>query len=269
MYVPHADYPKNQEPFNIIKMLPELFKGIDFNDFIKILGGDRFIDFDHAEFFLYASQYQSNYGAKLVMLLSAVERSNGTWKPLESVLKGKEFKKKLQACEDGKEAGKLLEKEIETYLDNFGSTRSVVKFYQDNLTLEQKQVLINGIYLRNKYKKQTIQNGKLFIPVREPQKEFADEMTRLNYELAVRLKNVVYNIRSGFVHQASYIPFPDKKYIKEKIYFRFERYEEREPKEEWHISLPFETLHELTRSAFINFWREEYEEIKGFFKKEA
>lgn len=256
-YVPHGDYPKGQGTFNVLKMFPELFKDINFQDFSFAIGR-RFIDFISAGMFLYASQYQSNYGAKLVMLLSAVERTNGTWKSLETVLKRKETRKQLKACKNGVEATKLLDTEIETYLNNFGSTRSVVKFYQDNLTPEQKQRLINGINYSHTYKKQAFKNGILFTPVRLPRKAFDNKEDELNDELARRLKQVVYSIRNNFVHNASYIPFPDKKYISDRRLFFYEYFVGNEPKEQWIITLPFETLHELTLLAFIEYWRKQY-----------
>jgi len=261
MYIPHGDYPKEHGAFNVIKMLPELFRKVELRDFTLTIG-KRSGDFLSAQFFLYSSQYQSNYGAKLVMLLSAIERSNGTWKPLESVLRSNHLKKKIQDSKNGQDAFKVLDKEIEKYLDSFGSTRSVVSFFKDNLTLKQKQRLVRGISYAFVYKKQTIKNGTLYTPTTIKDREFNSETKRANYELGRRLKNVIYNMRSNFVHQASYSPFPDKKYLEDKKLFSYERFEGGEPKEQWIITISFESLYELTCSAFVKYWLREYKKLK-------
>jgi hypothetical protein len=211
---------------------------------------------------LYACQYQINYGEKLVMLLSAVERTSGVWKPLESVLRDKTFRKKLRASKNGTEAEKLLCDEIETYLNNYGSTRSVIRFYQENLTIEQKQRLVRGIRHTHSFKKQVDEDGTFYIVLEAPNKSFSTQEAKVNYELGRRLRYVVYNIRSGFVHQATDIPFPDKKYIKHKTFFPYMRFDKGEVKERWVITLPFETLHELTRAAFVKYWRNKYHKVK-------
>src|SRR3989344_2534824 len=112
-YIPHGKYPKNQRSFNLIKMMPGLFKGIDFGNFVSTLGYERFDDCHDGITFLFSSKYQDNDGAKLVMMLSAIERSNGTWKPLETILKAKDFKKDMSQYKTGKEAYVFLEKNIE------------------------------------------------------------------------------------------------------------------------------------------------------------
>ena len=60
-----------------MKMIPGLFKGIDFGNFHEVIGHKNWNDCMDGIMFLYSSKYQENDGAKLVMMLSAIERSNG------------------------------------------------------------------------------------------------------------------------------------------------------------------------------------------------
>jgi hypothetical protein len=179
-----------------------------------------------------------------------------------NIIERKNFRKELKASKNGKEAEKILDDEIDRYLNNFGSTRSVVGFYQDNLTIEQKQQLVSGIRHTHSFKRQEDKEGTFYIVLKAPNKSYSTLKEKVNYELGRRLRHVVYNIRSGFVHQASYIPFPDKKYLKNKAFFEYQRLEEGELKERWVITLPFETLHELTRAAFVQYWRTKYHKVK-------
>ncbi|OGY24372.1 MAG: hypothetical protein A2Y57_03405 [Candidatus Woykebacteria bacterium RBG_13_40_7b] len=256
--IPHGDYPRGKEPFNVIKMLPELFSGIDFKGFANTIGVRRFGDFLSSQLFLCTSQYQSNYGAKLVMLLSAIERANGTWKPLELVLRGREFRRRFRACKDAKEAEALLDSEIDTYTESFGSIRKILSFYRENLTKEQKQKLVYGIGYGHTYEKKAGKDLTIFTPVRLPSKKFDTETEELDYELARRLKYVVYDFRNGFVHNASYLPFPDRKYIEKRRLFTYDRFEGEEIKDQWVITMTFETFHELTRLAFVEYWKKEF-----------
>lgn len=265
-YIPYGNYPKNQKSFNYIKMLPQLFKGLDFKNFIETLGG-RAYDCMDSILFLYSSRYQENDGAKLVMLLSAIERTNGRWKSLESTLQSRDFIDKMSRSLTGKEAAEILKNEIDDYLDNFGSNRSVVRFFQENLTKKQKIILICGINLSFTYKKRQVKNGIVFTPDYKTNKNFTlDTETNINKELGKRLRNVIYDIRNNFVHGAKYIVLPDKKYIKKQILFRYETYQDGYPKEHWIIILPFETLHGLARSALAKHWRREYLSIKKINK---
>ncbi len=260
-YIPHGKYPKDQKRFNLIKMIPGLFKGIDFADFSLTLGHERFIDCWDGITFLFSSKYQENDGAKLVMMLSAIERSNGVWKPLETILKGKNFKLEMSKYKTGKEACDFLGKNIDEYLDNFGSTRSLVSFFKENLTDRDKRIFTGGIRRLFTYKKQKIKDGILLTPTYEQKQETTDE------ELGRLLKSFVYNIRGGFVHQANYIIIPNKKYLKERKVFELDIQEEGLSKEHWITILPFEKLHGLFCRAFIRYWRKEYFRKKGGNKK--
>ena len=251
--IPHGKYPKNQKGFNLIKMMPELFRGIDFGDFSLTLGHKRLIDCWDGITFLFSSKYQENDGAKLVMMLSAIERSNNSaWKPLETVLKGKNFKLEMSEYKTGTEAYDFLNKSIEEYLDNFGSTRSLVGFFKDNLTERDKRIFTGGIRRSFTYTKQQIKDGILLTPTYGQKQETIDE------ELGRLLKSFIYNIRSGFVHKANYIIIPNKKYLKKRTVFELDTYDEGLPKEHWITILPFEKLHGLFCRAFIRYWRKEY-----------
>lgn len=260
-YVPHGDYPKDQRAFNVIKMCPELFKEIDFADFVKVLGL-RAHDFFDSETFLFSSQYQSNYGAKLVMLLSSVERVNGRWYSLEDILRSRSFKAKFKAAKTVEEALRILDEEIENYLETFGSLRSVVGFYQKYLDEHQKRVLVNGITLSHVYKKTKLEGGALYTPKHKVSKLIKD-LEELDKELADRLKHIIYDIRNSFVHRAIYSPFPDKEYLKKSRLFHYERVKNNEPVDSWVIVIGFEKLHEITLSAFVKYWQEEYRTLKG------
>lgn len=260
-YVPHGNYPKDQRSFNVIKMCPDLFKEIEFGDFVKVLRL-RAHDFFDSETFLFSSQYQSNYGAKLVMLLSAVERVNGRWHSLEDTFRSRSFKTKFKAAQTVEEALRILDEEIENYLETFGSLRSMVGFYQKYLDEHQKRVLVNGIKLSHVYKKTKLVDGTLYTPEHKVNKLITD-LKELDKELADRFKHIIYDIRNSFVHRAIYSPFPDKEYLKKSHLFRYERYQNKEPVDSWVIVIGFEKLHEITLSAFVKYWQEEYNRLKG------
>lgn len=264
MYIPHGNYPKSNK-FNSIEMSKKLFNKVDFQDFVMTIGGERANDFFASQIFLYASQFQENYGSKLVMLLSAVEKTNGRWKSLESILRSKKFKKKFSSSDSLDEAYKKLDSEIEDYLDSFGSIRSVVKFYTDNLTTTEKRELVSGILYARSYKRKKTSQGLLLTPVQiQDKKELEPEdLKRINYKLSKRLKEVVYTIRNAFVHKAHYTPFPDKKFMKNQKYFQFTVGKNGLPHKEWLISLRFERLHKLTNNAFDRFWLNEYKVAKN------
>lgn len=263
MYIPHGNYPQNNEGFNTIKALPNLFRNIEFRDFALTLK-KRFNDFSASELFLYSSQYQQNYGAKLVMLISAIERVNGRWRSLDAVLKSKEFKKEIVQANNGEVAFKILDEKIKDYLNSFGSTRSVIDFYTKNLTKAEKLRIINGIHHTSNYRKEKPNNEFfeiMYIP-ENPKRVELNSIEEINKELAKRLKRVVYDIRNLFVHNAYYLPLPDKRYLKEHIAFQFDEYEDGGPKSLWTITMPFETLHKLTKNAFCRYWKKEYEREK-------
>jgi len=71
-YLPPGKYPPGA---NLTVIFKDLFDEIEFNDFIFTIGQDRFGTFVKAGYFLFSSQYQNNWGSKLVMLFSAIEAS--------------------------------------------------------------------------------------------------------------------------------------------------------------------------------------------------
>ncbi|MBU3941451.1 MAG: hypothetical protein KKF74_00900 [Nanoarchaeota archaeon] len=263
MYIPHAKYPKSHKEFNVIKMNPGLFSKIDLKDFTITLSS-RVIDFFASQTFLYSSKFQENYGSKLVMLLSAVERSNGQWTSLESILKSQKFRSAIKLCATGEKAFSLIDETVEEYLDNFGSIRSVVNFYTKNLTFLEKKLFISGVLYLQTYKRKKIKDGLMLTPVsvQDPKEFEKDDEKRINYKLSKRLKEVIYSIRNYFVHNAEYIPYPDQKYIDGRKYFRFTTYKNGLPYKDWLIGLPFEQFYKITNKAFERFWLREYEKSK-------
>ncbi|MFH0772703.1 MAG: hypothetical protein V1922_00095 [bacterium] len=251
-YIPHGKYPKTQKGFNVISMMPGLFKNIDFKDFVLTLGSDRANDCFSGIQFLYSSKYQENDGSKLIMMLSAIERSCGKWKSLDVLLRSKDFRRKIIMTKDGNEACTLLNDKIEEYLNNYGSNRLIVKFFRENLTNRSKMIFTGGIRRKFTYSKQRIANGTLLKPVYIQKSETIDE------ELGRVLKSFIYYIRNGFVHKASYIIIPNKKDIKIRKSYEFDVYIDGLPKEHWISVIPFEVLNSLFCKAFVRYWRNEY-----------
>lgn len=261
MYIPHGNYPPDAAGFNSTKHLPELFKDIDFRKFALLLSRKGlFWDFTSSEMFLYSSLYQENYGAKLIMLLSAVERVSGKWEPIENILRSSIFKNKMHRCSNVQEAYSFMVSEIEKYIEDFGSFRKIIRFYADNLSKTDKELIVNGIKMVSYFKKYDSKEYGVVYKT-EPIEAVPISDDNLDMELSIRLKQVIYHFRNCFVHKAEYIPYPDDKSTKDNPFLGFVRYESNIPKEEWAIFLKFEALHEITRKAFINYWINLYENL--------
>lgn len=254
-YIPHGNY-KDKKWTNVITMMPGLFKGIDFRDFALTLGSFRANDCFDGITFLFSSKHQENDGAKIVMMLSAIERTGGEWKPLETVLAEKDFKAQIKKSKNGQEALKIIENTVENYLENFGSMRSIVNFFKSNLNEKEKRILTGGIRRSFTYKKQKGEDFTLFQP------EYSQKQEDVDQELGRLLKSFIYNIRNEFAHNANYIILPNKKFLKDRKIFELDVYKGGEPKEHWVTILSFETLHKLFCSAFMKFWRKEYRNKK-------
>lgn len=257
-HIPHGDYPNNMS-FNYTQFLPELFADMDSNDFCEGLAG-KFDDFLDSAIFLMASLHQINDGAKLVMLLSAIERiMHGSWRSLESELSTKGFKKNIQNAPTGQAAYEILSQVIEKYSENFGSVKAVVEFYSANLSLEEKFTLIDGItHVRDYFRHPGTYMGQkatFFEPNHVEKIDVRGNPVLVDEELANRMRYVIYEIRSKFVHQAYYYPYPNEEQLKEKKTASYERHDDVGLKQEWVITLPFEKWHEITRRGFIRFWK--------------
>jgi hypothetical protein len=254
-YFPHGKYPA-QKTFNVIDMMPGIFRKIKFEDFCTTIGDKRMNDCFDGIIFLYSSKYQENDGAKLVMMFSAIERSCGKWQPLEIFLNNKDLKKQLVESSSGKVAYDLLEKNIERYLDKYGSTRSIVKFFRDNLSTKEKMIFTGAIRRSFVYRKKTTTMGSLYSP------DYQQKQESINKELGRLIKNFIYHIRNGFVHNADYFIIPNEEYIKSKKILHMDIFEKGLPKEHWVTVLSFEKLHELFCNAFTRFWRKEFKKMK-------
>lgn len=255
-YIPKAKYPEGLKSFNIIKMYPELFKTMTLEDFVKRLGSKRFWDFNEAGFFLFASKYQENDGAKLVMILSSIERIMGEWRSLDNELRRRDFRSSIEKSRSGEDSWRLIENALNSYNKNFGSANRVVSFYQEYLSNLDKLRLAKSIKCVHKYKKEKIKNRILLKPIYK-KTGMLNTDKKVNIALSSLLRNLIYHIRSKFVHEASYVPFPNKKFLLEKKMFLYNRFVNDYPKDQWVITLSFENFHSITRNAFINFWKQE------------
>ncbi len=249
MYFPPAEYP---EGMNIILMYPEIFNKKGFRELIDLLG-ERFWDLDLSGMFLFASLQQANYGASLVMLLSAIERSSTKcpYNTLEQWLSRSEFIEKMNKLR-GDETGIYLKNEIKEYNSRYGSFNAVSTFYLENTTEEEKITLINSV-VETPYKFSISGDMRLYTPVPSPY--------IYEYDKALKniLRKVIYDIRNTFVHRAGYIPFPDG--IFNKFPVSYKNWEGIHLRSEWRIKLKFETLHNITRSAFIRYWKKEIDKL--------
>lgn len=258
MIIPHGEYPTDKYGFNVIKMMPELFESIDFKRFVSVVGSTRFNDFLASLIFLHSAQFQKNHGAKLIMSLSGIERLYGDWNSLNSFLLSSDFKTKMQKANDGKKAYSLLEKGIKSYFTKYGSSKRVLSFYLENLDESQKITLVNGIQYVATYRKEKGEYMTYFIPEHNSK----EEEKSLDEKLETRIKQVVYNMRNDFVHNAEYFPFPEKLDEPGKDRMKYLMRDGRNPKKDWVITIPFEVFHKITHSAYKNYWIKEYEKRK-------
>gem|GEM_PF-6692540 len=251
-YMPPGKYPKDTK-FNINELYPEIFKDISLVELSQKLSYKDFCTLLDSGFFLFSSRYQDNYGAGLVMLLSAIENLSGSRSSLEDILCSKEFERTIKKLPQDKTIRELMKETIAKHKDQVGTAQSIYKFYKENLTKKQKKQLISGLTYAQYQSINKSEAGELFTvntPVRPPQ-ETEEE---IDIALIKVLKSFIYDIRNSFVHRANYFPFPDKKTLREQGLVRKIRSEGEKPKEEWHIEISFQDLHKMTKEAFIKFW---------------
>lgn len=274
MFIPYAKFPKGHI-INSVKDNPELFKKVEFREFLLSLPPSKQAAFLNSELFLHTSLYQENSMTSLIMLLSAIERAvSPDHRPLEWHLASKDFKARIQAAKNGATAYTILEKEIAHHSNTHGSRRTIVSFYNDNLSNSQKLQLVRGIKLAHKYKKSTPPSNMLksdrfgelvalFTPIPEPNPILkGDDTPAIDKELSKRVRAVIYEIRNGFVHHAQSNPFGNEDYMKKNTKYTYEKYGDGGPKETWLITMTFKQLHAITLIAFQNFWLKEYQKIK-------
>ncbi len=256
MYIPPARYPKGA---NSIKMYPELFSDIDIRDFALSLG-KRFWDFIESSMFLYASPQEKNYGSKLIMLLSAIERTiaKGGVR-FQEFLRSAQVREQLVNVDSDKELRKRLDNLCKEYNQKFGSMLPLTNFFQSYLTKREKISLVKGIKKIYTFTRRKVKGGEIFTP-KFQQERITLTGSGLNKALTKVVKGIIYNIRNNFIHRASYFPFPDYPDNKnaEKRLLRYTKWKKGRPKEEWLILISFESLHKITRNAFVRYWKEEY-----------
>lgn len=260
MYIPPAKYPKS---INIIKMYPELFTEENFKEFALTPDSKgRFRDFYDSAIFLYVAPQEKNYGSKLIMLLSSIERSIvGRGKTFQDFIKSEDIRRKLLRIDNVKELRERLDNICEEYNKEAGSIRPLVNFFKNYLTEKEKLSLINGIKKIHSFKIEKTKDKIKCIPITE-EEEIVPNRHSLDKALTKVVKGVIYDIRNYFVHRASYFPFPDRntKTLRRIIT------EGKIPKEEWLISIRFEDLYKIVRNAFIKYWKDQYEQASKSIK---
>lgn len=260
MYIPPAKYPK---AINIIKMYPELFAEENFKEFVITLNAKgRFSDFFDSAIFLYVAPQEKNYGSKLIMLLSSIERSIGSsGVRFQDFIKSKDMRRKLLRIDNDKKLRERLDNICGEYNKKAGSIRPLVNFFKNYLTEKEKTSLIKGIKKIRSFNIKKTKDKKTFIAIPK-EEEIVPNKHSLDKVLTKVVKGVIYDIRNYFVHRASYFPFPDKNTGPLSRIIPSEKI----PKEEWLISMRFEDLYKIVRSAFIKYWKDQYEQTSKSLK---
>lgn len=256
-HIPVGNYPDNKH-LSICEMYPDFFEsGRTLESVCRKLGNIKYEHLSRSGEFLYASLYQKNSGAAIVMLLSAVESLYNKNESLLNLLSSNGFKTKFLSCSDVTSAFSFLMHEIEKHNQSGGTRKAIVSFYKDYITFGNKQILVCGLDLAGSYTKISNIGGLEIYDTEQPTPIDIGDDECVNEKLSSIISKFVYDVRNAFVHRATYFKFPTNKLLNDKKYISKTTFSTKgKPMDEWFITLSFERFHEITRQGFIKFWLE-------------
>lgn len=217
MYIPHIPKDKFKPGLHPTKLFPNYFNKVDFNIFFEKL---HETDFEVWKFysvilFLYSAKTSEYEDDKLIKLISCVERimSGGEYEhPKDWFMTRKNQELKcLIDNKNTKEIRKNLDNLFDKYLEDYGSGKKLEYFFTKHVSNKDKIKIIKGFPFCEK-------KGNKHIPGVLKH----DNETEIKESLR-KISKIIYEIRSDYVHYATFFPLKAREGKGHQLYFSYNK----------------------------------------------